>query len=145
MGTRGLIQFTYKGQNIKVFNRLDSYPSALGVFLLNCISELVQEWNQEEFEALIHRIMKELGDNARFFEIEKEFKVLATNLATDNQTTESMQTAIMNIMIEYTYTINFDEHTLAVVGHLCAGEYNLKEESIQDLISVFKDEDDDEA
>jgi hypothetical protein len=160
MGTRGLIKLIYNGQNLTLFNRFDSYPSGLGVLILKSISELLKEWNQAEFEAFINRIMKQCHD-IRLYDTKNEYKSLATKVvnsalyvdpdqesgvqdsgvgAVIDQATQFMQKAINNIMIEYTYTLNFDEHTLTVEGCLCAGEYWLEEYSIEELISFFEDE-----
>lgn len=44
MGTRGTITIIYQGKLIKLYNHWDSYPSGLGVNLVQEIKRLLQLW-----------------------------------------------------------------------------------------------------
>lgn len=56
MGTRGLFGFTYKGRYYVAYNHWDSYPSGLGVAIVNQIKKAIAENRLEEWKTLLNNI-----------------------------------------------------------------------------------------
>ena len=56
MGTRGLFGFYYKGKYYVAYNHWDSYPSGLGVEIVNQIKTAIRENRLEEWKSLLDNI-----------------------------------------------------------------------------------------
>ena len=56
MGTRGLFGFYYKGKYYVVYNHFDSYPSGLGVDIVNELKWAIKAGKLDEWIALLEKI-----------------------------------------------------------------------------------------
>src|SRR5207302_9462696 len=56
MGTRGLYCFRYKGRLYRMFRRWDSYPSGLGVQLVEEIKEAIKNGTFEQWKVMLDKI-----------------------------------------------------------------------------------------
>lgn len=62
MGTRGLFGFYYKGRFYVVYNHWDSYPSGLGIKVLNSIIKAIKDGTIQQWKEKVITI-KEVDEN----------------------------------------------------------------------------------
>jgi hypothetical protein len=134
MGTRGTITFIFNGKIIKVYNHWDSYPSGLGVKLINELQILLKAMSIDEIIEKFNKI-KILAHDYQPTDEDIEKLQKYTDLSVSRQTTNDVycllrhtQGSIIKILDagyvsnyegdeDYNYTIDFDEKKILVDGN----------------------------
>ncbi len=150
MGTRGLFGFTYKGRYYVAYNHWDSYPSGLGVDIVNQIRKAIEENRLEEWKTLLEQI-RVIDWEVKPTEEEIEKLAPYTDLTVSNGSTSDWYCLIrktqgnLNSMLkcgyidnhvnretglpeceEYAYILNFDTNMLDFyTGTILTQSYSL--------------------
>lgn len=144
MGTRGTITFLFNGKRIKVYNHWDSYPSGLGVKLIDELQILLKNMSLDEIIVALNNIKIFQYDSQPNEDDIKKLKEY-TDLSVSRQTPNDVycllrhtQGSISKMLDagyachhegneECNYTINFDEKKFLFDGHNCGNFDQLQE------------------
>lgn len=145
MGTRGLFGFFFRGKFYVVYNHFDSYPSGLGVALLQELIAAIEANRLDEWRCKLESIRvvseddetseEDVGWYEKLHECQGSFeRVLASGYllnALDRAGEPQWQ--------EYAYVVNFDEQTFdfyAETKHVMS--HKLEKERLAHLLHAFR-------
>ena len=150
MGTRGTITFIFNGKRIKVYNHWDSYPSGLGVKLIDDLQILLKSMSIDKIISALNSIkIFTYGTQPTEDDIKKLEKY--TDLSVSNQTTNDIycllrgtQGSIIKILDagyvcnhesdeECNYAIDFNEKKILFDNNECGNFDQLQEIKAQFL------------
>jgi hypothetical protein len=120
MGTRGLFTIIYQGKSKQYYVALDSYPSGLGIDLLEFIKVHIKTWSPIEIQKCINSIVSV-----------EEYVVYNPDCSKSSYISNEMYKMLM---IEYEYEIDFDEKSFTIMGDTCNGVFELYPESEIDTL-----------
>ena len=112
MGTQGLVVYKYNGVYYMFYNHFDSYPSYLGNLIINNIKQIIEE---NKYETL-----KEIITNMAIYDDEVNGSTCFDDIFLCAQYPDSYcyrtsdYEPSCDTLIEYIYTIDFDNNTLEI-------------------------------